>query len=84
MKKVFSIFHPWLLHRFINDSLPGQKQSPSPSVHTNDDDTNHDAEEIFDFKIDKRRKDSVTSEKECLIYKIKYNEYDNDEDSSIF
>ena len=53
-------------------------------MHTNDDDADHDAEEILDFKIDKRRKDSVTNEKEYLMYKIKYSEYDDDEDSPIF
>ena len=84
MKKVFPVFHPWLLHRFVDDPLPEQKQSSSPPIHTNDDDANHDAKEILDFKIDKRRKDSVTGEKECLMYKIKYSGYDNDEDSSIF
>ena len=53
-------------------------------MHTNDDDADHDTKKILDSKIDKRRKDSITGEKEYLMYKIKYSEYNDDEDSSIF
>lgn len=40
------------------------------------------AEEILNFKINIKRKDLVTKKKDYLIYKIKYIDYDNDDDSS--
>ena len=76
----FPVFHPWLLHRIINDPLPGQKQPPPPPVHVDEEGADHPAEEILDSKIDGRRKDPLTGAKGCLMYKIKYEGYDEGED----
>lgn len=83
MKNIFLIFHLWLLYRIINNSLPGQKQPPPSSIHTDKDDADYSTKEILDFKMNKRRKDSVTRDKDCLMYKIKYIKYDNDDDPPI-
>ena len=50
-------------------------------MHTDEDETNHSTKEIFNFKINKRRKDLFMRKKGCLIYKIKYIKYDDDDDS---
>lgn len=84
MKNVFPVFHPWLLHRIIDDPLPSQKQPPPPPVHIDENGADHPAEEILDSKVDKRRKDPVTGDKGCLMYKIKYTEYDNDDDPPVW
>ena len=80
MKGVFPVFHPWLLHNITDDPLPGQRQPPPPPVHTDEEGADHPAEEILDSRIDKRRKDPVTGSKGCLMYKIKYTGYDDDDD----
>ena len=38
---------------------------------------------IFDFKINKKRKDFIIKFKGYLIYKIKYIDYNNNDDSLI-
>ena len=84
MKKVFSVFHSWLLHKITDDSLSEQRQSLSSSIYTNDEEADHFAEKILDFRIDNRRKNLVTEKKSCLMYKIKYIDYNDDDDSSVW
>ena len=52
-------------------------------MHINEEETNHLAEKILDFKINKKRKNLITKFKDYLIYKIKYIDYNNDDDSLI-
>ena len=84
MKKVFSVFHSWLLHKITDDSLSKQRQSSSSSIYTNDEGADHLAEEILDFRIDNRRKNPVTEKKGYLMYKIKYIDYNDDNDPPIW
>lgn len=52
----------------------GQVQShpPPKTIDEDEDGAEYEAEEIVDSTIDKRRKDSATGRKGCLMYKIKY------------
>ena len=48
-------------------------------MHINEEKINYSIKEIFDFKINKRRKTFITKFKDYLMYKIKYINYnDND------
>ena len=68
------MFHPWLLHLDKSDLLPGQIILPSPPIWFDKENSLREyiAEEILDSRIDKRKKDSISSKKRCLIYKIKF------------
>ena len=50
-------------------------------MHTNEEKANHLIEKIFDFKINKKRKDFIIKFKDYLIYKIKYINYNDNDDS---
>ena len=52
-------------------------------MHTNENEANYLTKKIFNFKIDKRRKDFITNSKDCLMYKIKYIEYNENNESLI-
>lgn len=78
--KIHPVFHPWLLHLDKSDPLPGQHIPPPPPVETDEDGDIYDVAEILDSKIDGRRKDPVTNEKGCLLYKIKWTGYKDDKD----
>ena len=47
-------------------------------MHINEKKANYLMKKIFDFKINKRRKDFIIKFKNYLIYKIKYIDYNND------
>ena len=46
-------------------------KSPPPPVHINEEETENFVDEILNFKIDERRKDSFTEKREYLVYKFK-------------
>ena len=50
-------------------------------MHANKKKANYSTKMILDFKINKKRKDFVIEFKDCLIYKIKYIDYNNNDDS---
>ena len=75
---IFPVFHPWLLHLDNNDLLPGQIESPPPPVQTDESGTKNFVDEVLDSKIDGRRKDFLTGEKGCFVYKFKWTGYTND------
>ena len=50
-------------------------------MHINEKEANYLIKKIFDFKINKRRKDLIIKFKSYLMYKIKYIEYDDNDDS---
>ena len=52
-------------------------------MHTDEDEADHSTEEIFDFRINKKRKDFITDFKDCLMYKIKYIEYNENNEPLI-
>lgn len=72
MNKIHPVFHPWLLHLDNSDPLPGQRIPPQPPVEIDEEGEIWSVDEILDSKIDGRKKDPVTEEKGCLMYKIKY------------
>ena len=49
-------------------------------MHINEKEMNHSTKKILNFKINKKRKDFVTKFKDYLMYKIKYIEYNNNDD----
>ena len=49
-------------------------------IHINEKEANYSTKKIFDFKINKKRKFFIIRFKDYLIYKIKYIDYNNDDD----
>ena len=78
MKNIFFVFHFRLLHLKNNKSLLDQKSIISSLVQTNFEDDVWVVDEILKFKIDRRRNDSTTRIKSCLMYKIKWQNYENE------
>lgn len=72
MGRLYPVFHPWLLHLDNSDPLPGQRTPPPPPVDIDQEGEIWEVAEILDSKIDGRKKDPVTNQKGCLMYKIKY------------
>lgn len=50
-------------------------------MYVNKDSADHLIKKILDFKIDNRRRDSLIKIKNCLMYKIKYEGFNEGEDS---
>ena len=50
-------------------------------IYINEKKANHLTKKIFDFKINKKRKFFITRFKDCLMYKIKYINYNNNNNS---
>ena len=48
-------------------------------IHTNKKRTNYSTKKILDFKINKKRKNLIIKFKDYLIYKIKYIDYNNND-----
>ena len=76
LKGVHPVFHPWLLYLDDDNPLPGQYEPPPPPVNVDEEGEDHEAEEILDSRIDKRRNDPLTGKKGCLVYKVKYKGYE--------
>ena len=72
MKSIHPVFHPWLLHLDNSDPLPGQHIPPQPPVGIEEGDKIYEVEEITSSRIDGRRKDPITGEKGCLMYRVKW------------
>ena len=49
-------------------------------IYINEKEANYSTKKIFDFKINKKRKFFIIRFKDYLIYKIKYIDYNNDDD----
>lgn len=79
MKRIFPVFHPWLLHLDNSDPLPGQTNPlPLPTnVDTETQTGDYEVEEILDSRKNQRKKDPLTGTKGCLEYKMKYSGYEN-------
>ena len=75
---IFFIFHSWLLHLDNNDSLLNQIKPPPFFTNIDEKKINHFVNKIINFQINKRRKDSITREKDYLIYKFKWIEHIDD------
>ena len=68
--KIHPVFHPWLLHLYNGNPLPGQVQSDSAPVVIDGEDE-WDVTEIVNSRIDKRMNDALTGASEgCLVYKV--------------
>ena len=78
MKNIFFVFYFWLLHLDDDESLSNQKSTILSLVKTNLEEDAWIIDEILKSKIDKRRNDSTTKIKNCLINKIKWQNYDNE------
>ena len=75
---IFLVFHPWLLYLDNSDSLPGQIELLSSPINTDEEGSDHDVDEVINSKIDGRRRDPITGDKGCLMYKFKWTGYVND------
>ena len=72
MQDIYSVFHSWLLHIDDNVSLQSQRESNAQFAFIDKKREVWYIDEILDFKIDKRRKNSIIEKlEECLKYKIK-------------
>ena len=78
MKNIFLVFHFWFLHLKNNEFLSNQKSIISNFIQINFENDVWVVDEILKFKIDKRRNNSTTKIKNCLMYKIKWQNYDNE------
>jgi transposase InsO family protein len=76
--KIHNVFHPWLLHLADTEPIPGQEvESPGPIEVDPDGEMGvYYAEEVVDSKIFKRRKDKHTGKQGLLMYKVKYEGYE--------
>ena len=74
MSGIFPVFYPWLLHLDKSDPLPRQIIPPLPPIWFDKEVSlgEYITREILDSRIDKRKKDLVSSKKGWLIYKIKF------------
>ena len=77
MSDVFSIFHSWLLHLNNSNFMSKQKNDESNSIVRNVNENEYSMNEILNFKIDRRKNDSATSQRSCLQYQIKWTNYVN-------
>ena len=75
---VFPVFHPWLLHLVADDPLPGQIILPPPLVEINKEGETYYINKVLDLKINKRMKDLIIGEKGYLIYKLKYQGFEEE------
>ena len=78
IKDIFFVFHFWLLHLDDDKSLSNQKSTILNLIKTNFEEDAWTIDEILKSRIDKRRNDSTTKIKSCLMYKIKWQNYDNE------
>jgi hypothetical protein len=77
MKDIFPVFHPWLLHLEDSEPLPGQRpETPGPVAIEPEGDA-WAIDEILQSRIDNRRNDPATRTKGCLMYKIRWQNFDN-------
>ena len=77
IKNIHSMFYSWLLHVDDDVSREIQKNSKSNSIFTNSQEDVWLIDEILNFKINKRRKNSITKERDdCFKYKIRWTRND--------
>lgn len=74
LKALYPAFHPWLLHPFDNQPLPGQNEVQPPQEIELDDDgiERFPIIQLLDSKIDRRRRDPLTGERGLLMYKVEW------------
>ena len=72
MNEMFPVFHSWFLHFENNNLMSEQKDHEPASVATDAQEKLYDVEKILNSKIDKRMNDSNTKRKDCLCYKIRW------------
>lgn len=67
-------FHPWLLHPFNNQPLPGQNEVQSLQDIELDEEAfeRYPIFQLLDSEIDYRRHDPLTGERVLLLYKVEW------------
>lgn len=78
ISNIFSVFYLWPLYLDKNDFFLRQIIFPLPPIWFNEDIglKKYVVEEIFNSRINKRRKNRVNRKRKCLIYKIKFTDWD--------
>jgi hypothetical protein len=76
LRQIYPVFHPWLLHPYDDQPLPGQRQEPQGPVDVDEEGDLYEVEDILDAKVDRRRKDTQTGKKGVLRYLVKWTGWD--------
>lgn len=75
LKEIFPAFHPWLLHAYENDPLPGQRRDNEPAqiIQLDEDGAEHyEIVQILDSRIRPGTIDPHTGKKGLLVYKVEW------------
>lgn len=57
MRGIHDVFHPWLLHLYDEQPLPGQDQEPEGPVEVEEDEMDYVVEEVLDSRMDMTQRD---------------------------
>jgi transposase InsO family protein len=83
LSRLHNVFHPWLLHRYENNPLPGQQLDIEEPAELEPEEVDYEVEAILDSRMDMTQRDPGRRGRPrgVLQYLIKWKDYKEGEDN---